>query len=267
MTIQFQHPSNGFINFNPSDVNHYSNLNLPGVYIYGLRLEFIINRKLERKFVPMAVGETDNLKRRLFFEHYSLLSTNGNSSKEIFNWASIRSLNDLMEVYTDMSNYKQSKTAHNSTLKNLIWYNDSVFFDNKLNLSLYKSKYISGTGVLKSIGQNGDLDSIFLNNIRLYEALKMKTDIILTKEIFVNNFYFIYATDGNIIKRDNFSFNVSSNRLSVEKTSKQLLTNINIFTTADSRRGSIIPLSLDLSCIQNDLINLTGKPFINPLIL
>lgn len=267
MNIQFQHPSNGFINFNPSDVNHYSNLNLPGVYIYGLRLEFIINGKLKRKFVPMAVGETDNLKRRLFSEHYSLLSTNGNSSKEIFNWASIRCLNDLIEVYTDMSNYKQSKTAHNSTLKNLIWYNDSVFFDNKLNLSLYKSKYISGTGVLKSIGQNGDLDSIFYNNIRLYEALKMKTDIILTKEMYVNNFYFIYATDSNIIERDNFSLNLSINRLSVEKTIKKLLTNINIFTTADSRRGSIIPLSFDLSCIQNDLINLTGKSFNNPLIL
>ena len=95
----------------------------------------------------------------------------------------------------------------------------------------------------------------------------MKTYIILTKEMFVNNFYFIYATDGNIIEKDNFSLNVSSNRLSVEKTTKELLTNINIFTTADSRRGSIIPLSLDLSCIQKDLINLTGKPFINPLIL
>jgi hypothetical protein len=166
-----------------------------------------------------------------------------------------------------MSNYKQSKTAHNSTLKNLIWYNDSVFFDNKLNLSFYKSKYISGTGVLKSIGQNGDLDSIFFNNNRLYEALKMKTDIILTKEMFINNFYFIYATDDNIITTNDFSLYENSNRLSVEKTSKNILENINIFTTADSRRGSIIPLSLDLSCIQNDLINLTGKPFINPLTL
>lgn len=267
MIIQFQHPSNGFTNFNPSDVNHYSNVNLPGIYIYGLRLEFIINGEMELKFVPMAVGETDNLKRRLFSEHYSLLSTNGNSLKEIFNWASIRSFNDLIDVYTDMSNYKQSKTAHNSTLKNLIWYNDSEFYDNKLNLSLYKSKYISGTGVLKSIGQNGDLDSIFLNNNRLYEVLKMKADIILTKEMFVNNFYFIYATDNNINEENDFSLNVSSNRLSVEKTIKNLLMKINIYTTADSRRGSNRPLTLDLTCIQNDLINLTGKPFINPLIL
>ena len=95
----------------------------------------------------------------------------------------------------------------------------------------------------------------------------MKTDIILTKEMFVNNFYFIFATDDNIIKTNDFSLNENSNRLSVEKTTKNILENINIFTTADSRRGSIIPLSLDLSCIQNDLINLTGKPFINPLIL
>lgn len=267
MTIQFQHPINGFTNFNPSDVNHYSNLNLPGIYIYGLRLELIINGKTEIKFVPMAVGETDNLKRRLFSEHYSLLSTNGNSPKEIFNWASISCLNDLIDVYADMSNYKQSKTAHNSTLKNLIWYNDSVFFDNKLNLSLFKSKYISGTGVLKSIGQNGDLDSIFFNNKRLYEALKMKIDILLTKEMFVNNFYFIYATDNNINKKNNFSLNLSTNRLSVEKIVKNLLVKISLFTTADSRRGNIIPLSLDLSCIQNDLINLTEKPFNNPLLL
>ncbi len=267
MIIKFQNPLNGFTNFNPADVNHYSNLNLPGIYIYGLRLEIIINGKMERKFVPMAVGETDNLKRRLFSEHYSLLSTNGNSPKEIFNWASIHCLNDLIDVYTDMSNYKQSKTAHNSTLKNLVWYNDSLFFDNKLNLSLYESKYISGTGVLKSIGQNGDLDSIFFNNNRLYGALKMKTDIILTKEMFVNNFYFIYATENNINEKNDFSLNVSSNRLSVEKTIKNLLMKISIFTTADSRRGSNIILTLDLSYIQNDLINLTGKPFINPLIL
>lgn len=267
MKIQFQHPSNGFANFNPSDDSHYSNLNLPGIYIYGLRLEFIINGKTERKFVPMAVGETDNLKRRLFSEHYSLLNTNGNSLKEIFNWSSVRSLNDLKDVYSDMSNYKQSKTLHNSTLKNLIWYNDSEFYDNKFKLSLHKSKYVSGTGVLKSIGQNGDLDSIFLNNNRLYQALKMKTDIILTKEIFVNNFYFIYATEENIIQTDKFSLNIRSNRLNVEKTIKNLLIKINIFTTADSRRGSLISLSLDLSCIQNELINLTDKPFINPLIL
>ena len=58
----------------------------------------------------------------------------------------------------------------------------------------------------------------------------MKTDIILTKEMYVNNFYFIYATDSNIIERDNFSLNLSINRLSVEKTIKKLLTNINIFT-------------------------------------
>lgn len=267
MTIQFKHPMNGFRGFNPSDVKHYSNLNLPGIYIYGLRLELTINGKLEKKFVPIAVGETNNLKRRLFDEHYTSLCTNGNSSKEIFNWASVRDVNDLNNICLDMKNYIQSNAKHNSNLPNLIWYNNSSFFDIKLNLTRYKSKYNSGSGVLKSIGINGDLDSIYFYNDKLYHAIKMKYDIILTKELFDKEFYFVYAIQDDFFDSYNYSLEVSSNRLNIEKTVKDSLKKINIFTTADSRRGKIIPLSLDLSNVEDELINLTSKPFINPLIL
>jgi hypothetical protein len=153
MTVQFQHPLNGFTGFDPSNENHYNNLtNVPGIYIYGLRLEFKNNNTIDRKFLPIYVGETNNLKKRLFDDHYQHLKTGGCSNKEIFNWSRVNNFIDIVDIYKDMKNYQQSHTSHNATLENLIWYNNHDFFDKKLSLNLPNgSAYKSDTGVMMSI--------------------------------------------------------------------------------------------------------------------
>jgi hypothetical protein len=55
---------NPFIDFNPSNPNHYPQG--AGVYISGIRV--VIDGEIN--FVPICVGETKDLKKRLFEDHF-----------------------------------------------------------------------------------------------------------------------------------------------------------------------------------------------------
>jgi hypothetical protein len=172
MKETFKHPptlgsTKPFEEFDPSNPDHYPDG--VGVYIYGLRLDI---EGLGKKFVPLCVGETSTLKKRLFNEHYNSLKTNGNNGKEIFNWYDAKNLKKVQSVYTDMKNYKESKVQHNSRLDNLIWYNHPTFFDLKLSLNIpNNSRYISGAGQMASVVFCGDLDRIYIVNGNILKHL------------------------------------------------------------------------------------------------
>ena len=55
---------NPFVDFDPKNPNHYPKG--AGVYIYGIRVVI----EGEMKFVPICVGETVNLRIRLFEDHF-----------------------------------------------------------------------------------------------------------------------------------------------------------------------------------------------------
>ncbi len=276
MKITFQNPpvtgsNDPFLDFQPNNPNHYPKG--PGIYIYGLRLNISINNGFSKVFAPIAVGETTDLKKRLLNEHYNSLITNGNNKKELFSWDIANNVSSLIDIYTDMQNYKQSNVCHNATLNSLIWYNHPDFFNIRLRLCKpTDSNYISGSGQLKSIKMNGDLDLIDSNNKGYSKAHELKHQILKTKELFVNNFYFIFFNDNSI--EDNMA-NISckniEDRHSLEKTIKVNFNKIGIYTTADSRRGSIMPMRIDLTNLENTLINLGkhsyGMPYVSPLIL
>jgi hypothetical protein len=75
--------------------------------------------------------------------------------------------------------------------------------------------------------------------------------------LYTNNFYFIFApaTDASNTKEAEF----------ITKTSLQ---RIGIYTTSPASSPNLNPpFSIDLSCVQNLLVNVTGNPLPNPLII
>jgi hypothetical protein len=275
MNIQFQHPSNGFTNFNPSDVNNYSNLNLPGIYIYGLRQT--IKGIRGKTFIPLYVGITENLKKRLYNDHFLQESWPGKKSslKEIFDFSNkVYSLKDIADRYRDMLIYdlvtncggKQRPII--SYLKHLVWFQDLTFFNQKIGANIFPLP-ITNSNHLDSY-KNGLLASMKNNSL---DVIITKGE--LTKKKFNNDFYFVYATyqdiinSNNVIDLKNSKLSSNYNKESAEKIelrTKKVLNQLGINTTAKAN-GMDIQIKIDLSLIQNDLINLTGKPFINPLIL
>jgi hypothetical protein len=144
MNVQFKHPSNGFMNFNPSDINHYSNLNLPGIYIYGLRQN--IKGIQGKTFIPLYVGITKNLKKRLYDDHFLQESWPGkkSSKKEIFDFSnedySLEAIADRyrdMLVYDLVTNYKGQQRPIISYLKHLVWFQDLTFYHEKIGANIF----------------------------------------------------------------------------------------------------------------------------------
>ena len=277
MRVTFKHPpvagsTDPFKDFNPADRTHYPTGE--GVYIYGLRLEV----DGEKKFVPLCVGE-GNLGDRLWKHYYTLKST-GNNGKELFNWGDVHTLKDVRDVYEDMENYIESNTIHNSTLEKLIWYNNADFFNIRLGLphsnrSMYGINEFEGlprtNGHQTSIGIGGDLETISTGiGHHPNDAYDLKKAIEKTKKIFDENFYFIYATDKELEDQGIYTLTNAGHRRLVENTVKQKLHKINIYTTAHAD-NTPLELDVDLSNIQDKLINvdghLYGNPYINPLVL
>jgi hypothetical protein len=127
------------------------------------------------------------------------------------------------------------------------------------------SRYISGAGQMASVGFCGDLDRIYIVNANHFKTSELKSKILLTKELFVNNFYFVYTTDEDLKNQGNFTLTESPNRKGIEDTVKQKLHKIGIFTTAKANKN-IKVLDVDLSLIQDDLINVGGHVYGNPYI-
>lgn len=275
MNVQFKHPSNGFMNFNPSDINHYSNLNLPGIYIYGLRQN--IKGIQGKTFIPLYVGITKNLKKRLYDDHFLQESWPGkkSSKKEIFDFSnedySLEAIADRyrdMLVYDLVTNYKGQQRPIISYLKHLVWFQDLTFYHEKIGANIFPLPR-TNSNHLDSY-KNGLLSSMKNNSLN-----EIITKGELTKKKFNNDFYFVYATYQDIINSNdvidlkNSTLSANYTKESAEKIefrTKKVLNQLGINTTA---KAEVInsQIKIDLSIIQNDLINLTGETFINPLIL
>lgn len=290
--ITFQHPptktANPFNDFEPWYPKHYPTG--AGIYIYGLKL----NIDNADKFIPLAVGESGNLKKRLFEEHYHELKMNGNKTKEIFDWELVDSSNLAKNLYEEMGKYdtiSHAKAELKKLIKgcpNLIWFNNPSFFDLKLGAIPGTSKYVDNTGPMHSIGIGGDLTTDTKSHA-------LFTRIFVNKMLFNTRFYFIYidsiisnedikiplSPDFTILKNKTLEKdklkeeeakirkNAEANRKYIEHKVKEGLSEIGIYTTAKSKEPTDhisneltppIELEIDLSAIQGQLICLPPDP-------
>lgn len=257
MTIKFNHPpvSNPFNNFCPEESTHYPTGD--GVYIYGMKLT--IND--EEKFVPMYVGN-GNLKDRLT-KHYTDLKTNGKSRKELFNFSEESlTLKELKGIYNDMliydrlTNYKPCITPQQPTVFNLealIYFQCMSIYDYKLNTNIYKAQ----AQLLIKNNPNGDLNQFQINKLspkpQEYFNLVQKT-----KKNFTTKFYYIYAEYPDVNLPPDF----------FKHEAKNALKKISIYTTAKHIDKEIPQaLTVDLSNIQNELVNVSGSHYPQKLVL
>jgi hypothetical protein len=280
MIIKYNHPpvtiGNPFQNFNPNDLTHYPNG--AGIYIYGFK-KLIDGDKI---FIPLYVGISKNLKSRLW-QHFIEERSGGNSKWYIFDYDSINTISDVIELYKDMRISDSFKRINNNRFTNkLIWFNHREFFNYKLRT--IQSNYVSHSGVLSSILNGGDLD--YLNqNHKIKQAIELKDKIIKAKKVFDDDFYFVYSSidsrndiliqsksDLELIKLlQNYS--VSKQYMNgrnngpgrsfcekIEKATKLKLKEIKIETAAKAH-GSILNVSIDLSTIHDCLINLNDHTF------
>ncbi len=295
MRVTFQHPPTGtltpFIDFDPGNVDHYPKG--PGGYIYGIKLEIEISGALVKKFVPLCVGETINLSTRLYNDHFIRKFQNVNDNitkaagkvtgdnKELWDFSfPSYSQYDISSLYTDMDFYDVNNTGGGKTLRpyldHLARINYLIYFQN-LNYFLVKYK-----NILQNPHVNYSPDQMVNQLYNLTEGLykNQKESILQNCDKIIRtinnlsvNFYFIYFQDENItMKESDISCADSDSRHNFEKSIKNNLHNINIYTTADARGGDIFDnLEVDLSLIQDDLINLGnhnyGDSYVNPLIL
>jgi len=267
------------------DANYLKKLpKVPGVYVYGIK----VNINGIDKFMPLYVGIRNDIKSRLTY-HYEQNGILGNGRKELFDILSIHSTADAIRISNDIGVYNSLSGLNplRIGISSLIWFGNPIFFDLKLKLPAGTSKFRSGEGHQSSVKIGGDLDLIGTNN-----SANLKSQIQGVKNLYTDKFYHAFITLDSIVaeilkdsQHPQFENAVNYNKNKqytinrkngpgkdlcelIENTLKNRLSNISINTSAKST-GKMLPIAdtFDLSFIQNDLINLTGKPFINPLIL
>lgn len=273
MKVVFKHPPTGTKNplrhFDPSNPNHYPKKGTYGVYIYGLRLK--INGVL--KFIPIVVGEGD-LFVRLFNDHYNkkfaipllnILGRSGKKSKdakELWDFAKTHyTLPELSRIYADMKKYdsqigkrgKLSKIVH---LNHLIFFQDHNFFLLKHGASTFGKKNIKiEQSIQYLINMLVSRYAANSNNIGNHIS-----KIISTLANFRDNFYYVFACCED--NDDKIDYNDEYIRWSIEKQTKNKLDGIKLYTTADARKGSLVPKhKIDLRKVQNELVNVGGHKY------
>ena len=273
MTITFHHPPitspiiNPLVDFQPWNQEHYPETK--GIYINGLRLN--INNKL--KFVPIYVGIAckDTLKNRLFHYHYKKYQTCGkgcgNSRKDIWDFNPVTSLNDLFGIYSEMfyydcfNNYQKGviRTSEGFlrallSLKYLLFYQNRNYFEMK-----------SG-GVFQNLNE---AEREMTHCDAIAEGFDANTKLQKIKAVYAKDFYYVFCPIEEIQmqlhKEENKQLGIrladSQTQLKrIERVVKRALNTIGIHTTAKSE-GEILDMNIDLTKIQNELVNLGGHPY------
>jgi hypothetical protein len=280
MKVTFQNPLQGnpfhLVNNNPFLNAQSTN----GVYVYGL----LVNVDGFDKFVPVYVG-IGNLENRLVNNHYRGYKNNGNGKKELWNFINNNYTNsEITRIYKEMNIYEMLnsivKTPYNSSrsymeflnqLHNLIYFQNNDFFHVKHNLNQQQL----------DLGQIDMLN--YLTNNNLNQSAQVLANVKLN---FTNNFYFVYADLYSDVTEVSDEINLEYNGWNnvnqyivnningpgrnllerIELATKNKLKKIDIYTSAKAS-GQNLTMNIDLSNIQQNLINLTGEPFTNPLIL
>jgi len=247
----------------------------PGVYIVGVKIP--VNGQGE-KFCPLYVGIRDNIKNRIKAHH----KYNGylNGKKELFD------LNKPIEIiYSEIKKYNSiwmnsnknssDKLKLHGYLPNLIWFNNSSFFDNYLQLPIGTSQYRDNHD-----WHNGSLikDLPLLSVKKQKETRNLINKINNTKKMIFDRFYYAYY----VYETSNEYKTIKPNLEEIEAATKFALTTLNIHTTGEvsgkgksifrilqSKSSSKSNFNIDLSCIQNEIVNLSN-PLVsnnNPLII
>lgn len=250
MIVNFQNPLQGnpfhLVNNNPFLISKPKN----GVYIYGLLL------KVDGidQFLPLNVGITNKtFEQRLINEHYAQIIT-GYSSKEIFDFVNIRTSLDVEKIYDSIKQYDQlvgkniekvklpTIAKNQQILKYLIYFQNLKYFNSLLQKNNTYSGNYNVSFAIDILESNNDL----VHKNKIEQMLK----------IYKSSFYFVFAEV------------IDHNLRVVESSVKKKINDLNIFTSAISDKNSINEkIKIDLSNIQQNLINLTDEPFPNPLIL
>ena len=265
MTVPFIDPIASGAYLGPAQARPYGFTPLlngvSGVYIYGVKLTI---EEQGEKFVPLYVGQ-GNLIGRLT-SHYNGLKILGNSLKELFKLNGITTIIDLLNLYQSQLIYdsytgKGGVPTHpyRVTVPSLIFYNDINFFNGKLALN---PPIIAGAGV----GHNAIVQ--LLNATGNPIAIALANDIVNTKAVYTTSFHFVYTTLPDIEKQVDISYPSLPQGYGrgglilerVEYATKKALQRIGINTTADTKDG-YLPMNIDLTAIQNNLINVGGHNF------
>jgi hypothetical protein len=264
--IKFYHPACDYLadplkDFDPS-LGHYYPKGA-GLYIYGIRT------KVDgiMKFIPLAVGESKNLRRRLYNDHYEskfaktlkkLLGIGDSASdpKELWEFSK-DSYNEqhIQAIYNEMKIYdtKKKTPAHLAKLNNLLFFQNAAFFHKKLEIQEYPWM-IDLTQYWQSVEYLLRLSSEQENKMKIINYI---TKIIATFDNFSRNFYFVYAQDEN--------FNVASYRRKAEFDIKNHLSKLGIHTTAKGENMDEVPkFSINFSEIQNELVILSNNVINHP---
>jgi hypothetical protein len=272
--VRFFNPKTGtanpFSDFQPGNYAHYPK-GIPGVYIFGFRA------KIDGKtvFIPLYVGIAKDLGKRLW-QHYTEERSGGNSKWYVFDYAGVRTIGDVTNLYADMTG-ADAYTGIDSLryTPRLIWFNHPTFFNQKLTLH-GASHYTPNSGVLNSILDGGDLDQIHAAHPGSI-ARELKNSIIRSKAVFDDSFYFVYCplnSDGVSVGKQqdelaqlfancNEGANYMNGRRNgpgrtlaerIEHATKKLFQKeINIYTVAKSH-GVFCKMEIDLSDIASNLV-------------
>jgi hypothetical protein len=270
MKVTFQHPQTGtnnpLLDFQPSNPDHYRFENELGVYIYGLRA--MVNGVF--KFIPLVVGQ-GQLHERLYVDHYMgkfanplaiLLGSKilcSGDAKELWDFSnSFLTIQDLKKIYEDIKVYdsalgKRNKLELVVKLKHLVFFQNSNFFHlkhdaklltNQNNIKTEQSVEYLINMINKGFTENTD------------DIIQHISKILLSLNCFRDRFYFVYAS-----KREGSDLSDEQERESIEKATKKHLKSINLYTTADARKGKEISIQIDLTKIQNELVNVGNHSY------
>jgi hypothetical protein len=271
MKVTLNHPptgtSNPLMDFDPSNPEHYPKTN--GIYVYGLRL--MVDK--EYKFVPIVVGE-GNLFSRLFKDHYLKKFKNPFSNlmcstslaigdkKELWNFSNfICSRSVVKNVYNQMAIYDSTQSALRYQLgpkiNELIYFQDFRFYEHLIAPPATCKKDLNVVETVNELknGLNGNLAMEYI----------WKIEATLTN--FKSHFYFVYADLNddehvNINIDDQIATSNKTMKLTerIELATKIALQKISINTSAKAV-GEIVKMEIDLSLIQNELVNVGGHDY------
>jgi hypothetical protein len=274
MKIAFHHPPTGtanpFKDFDPCNPSHYPDTK--GIYINGLRLTM----DGAKRFVPLYVGiaHKDSLKNRLFNHHYkkfkSCVNKDGTGNKDLWDLSSVVGKKDLQNLYDEMAHYdyinnyrgsKASRAKHNTSqtyLMELLFLKYLLFFQNR---NYFQMKHGGGFFAL-------DKHERELNHCdAINEGFDTEKKIARTKSIYTKDFYYVYCSYEEIKKQFDHNKKLlsyypdcQSQLERIEMASKWALKTIGIHTTAKAE-GEIVDMEIDLSKVQNELINMGRHPF------
>lgn len=238
----------------PYKTSGYEIPTVAGVYIYGLLLDVRNDvGTIEKKFCPLAVGESNNLWRRLNKDKYLKYIPGGDGVKELFDFsnksytrAKLRAIYDDMQVYDLHLNgrnklFKLIKIIISGGIKNLIYFQDFNFFNQLLKLPPIKPNdnkpHPVAVSDLRKI--NSGVSNTFADKIEE------------TKKNYEEWFYFVLAYD-----EPTGAFDTKRAWENIESNAKWTLQKKNIFTT-EKHRGKDVPvIHIDLSDIKNILTDL-----------